>query len=195
MKRVSVGITMTLAVAMLAGCGETAPEADHSRAVDYQSTTVTLNRVNDEGTGEAIGSVHFEDSPNGLLIRPELAGLPHGIHGFHVHQNPDCGPAENDNGDTVPGLAAGGHYDPEGAGAHLGPYDDGGHLGDMPALYFDADEQATLPVLAPWLRVADLQGRALVLHAGGDNYSDDPAALGGGGARFACGVVGDQASL
>jgi len=28
-----------------------------------------------------------------------------------------------------------------------------------------------------------------MVHAGGDNYSDTPAALGGGGARMACGVV------
>jgi Cu-Zn family superoxide dismutase len=28
-----------------------------------------------------------------------------------------------------------------------------------------------------------------MLHAGGDNYADQPAALGGGGARMACGVV------
>jgi Cu-Zn family superoxide dismutase len=29
-----------------------------------------------------------------------------------------------------------------------------------------------------------------MVHAGGDNHSDHPAALGGGGARVACGVVG-----
>jgi len=28
-----------------------------------------------------------------------------------------------------------------------------------------------------------------MIHAGGDNYSDEPAKLGGGGARMACGVV------
>lgn len=28
-----------------------------------------------------------------------------------------------------------------------------------------------------------------MIHKGGDNYSDEPAALGGGGARFACGVI------
>ena len=27
------------------------------------------------------------------------------------------------------------------------------------------------------------------VHAGGDNYSDQPAPLGGGGARIACGVI------
>ncbi|MGI9335880.1 MAG: superoxide dismutase family protein, partial [Gammaproteobacteria bacterium] len=29
----------------------------------------------------------------------------------------------------------------------------------------------------------------LMIHAGGDNFSDQPKALGGGGARAACGVV------
>jgi Cu-Zn family superoxide dismutase len=28
-----------------------------------------------------------------------------------------------------------------------------------------------------------------MLHAGGDNYADQPAALGGGGGRMACGIV------
>jgi Cu-Zn family superoxide dismutase len=28
------------------------------------------------------------------------------------------------------------------------------------------------------------------VHAGGDNHSDHPAVLGGGGARVACGVIG-----
>jgi len=28
-----------------------------------------------------------------------------------------------------------------------------------------------------------------MVHVGGDNYSDNPEALGGGGARMACGVI------
>jgi Cu-Zn family superoxide dismutase len=28
-----------------------------------------------------------------------------------------------------------------------------------------------------------------MIHEGGDNYSDEPAPLGGGGARIACGVI------
>jgi Cu-Zn family superoxide dismutase len=30
------------------------------------------------------------------------------------------------------------------------------------------------------------------VHAGGDNYADEPQPLGGGGARTACGVVSTQ---
>jgi Cu-Zn family superoxide dismutase len=39
------------------------------------------------------------------------------------------------------------------------------------------------------LTVAEVQGHALMVHAGGDNYSDTPAPLSGGGARIACAVV------
>lgn len=48
---------------------------------------------------------------------------------------------------------------------------------------------ATQPVLAPRLKLSDLSGRALMIHAGGDNHSDQPAMLGGGGARIICGVI------
>jgi len=46
-----------------------------------------------------------------------------------------------------------------------------------------------MSLLAPRLQLTDLAGRSLMIHAGGDNYSDTPAALGGGGPRAACGVV------
>jgi len=88
----------------------------------------------------------------------------------------------------IAGMAAGGHYDPAGTAKHEGPYGQG-HLGDLPALYVGTDGNATLPVLAPRLKMTDLKGRALMIHAGGDNYSDVPAPLGGGGARMACGVI------
>jgi Cu-Zn family superoxide dismutase len=56
-------------------------------------------------------------------------------------------------------------------------------------LVVGADGEATLPVLAPQLRVKDVRGRSLIIHAGEDNYSDQPASLGGGGIRIACGVI------
>jgi len=34
-----------------------------------------------------------------------------------------------------------------------------------------------------------MRGRAFVIHEGGDNFSDQPKPLGGGGARIACGVL------
>ena len=50
--------------------------------------------------------------------------------------------------------------------------------------------RATL-TLAPRFKLSELKGHALVIHAGGDNYSDTPEKLGGGGARIACGVISE----
>ena len=148
---------------------------------------VQMNLITDQGAGKSIGTVTISDTPQGLLLVPMLSGLMPGTHGFHVHQNADCGPAMKD-GKQVAGLAAGGHYDPAGTGKHEGPSGKG-HLGDLPALNVGADGKATTSVLAPRLKTADLMGRSLMIHAGGDNYSDMPAALGGGGGRIACGII------
>ncbi len=148
---------------------------------------VTLNLLTESGVGAEIGTIKATDTPYGVVLTPSLTGLPPGLHGFHVHEHPNCAPAEKD-GKMVAGLSAGGHLDPAGAGHHAGPYGDG-HLGDLPALYVDADGSATLPVLAPRLKVSDLRGRSFMIHAGGDNYSDTPKPLGGGGTRLASGVI------
>ncbi|MEH6563914.1 MAG: superoxide dismutase [Cu-Zn] SodC [Halopseudomonas sp.] len=149
---------------------------------------VSINQVGVDGKEQAIGTVTISETDYGLLFTPELNSLDAGIHGFHVHQNPSCEPAEKD-GKLTPAAAAGSHYDPENTGKHLGPYAEG-HLGDLPALYVTTDGKAEYPVLAPRIKkLSEIEGRALMIHAGGDNHSDHPEALGGGGARVACGVI------
>jgi Cu-Zn family superoxide dismutase len=149
--------------------------------------SVALFFTTDAAAGKAVGTIAVKDTPYGALFTPDLSGLSPGLHGFHVHENPACGPKKKD-GKMVPGLAAGGHYDPVGTGRHEGPYGDG-HLGDLPPIFADANGRANLPVLAPRLKVADIRNRSLMIHAGGDNYSDHPNMLGGGGPRQACGIV------
>ncbi|MDC5822220.1 superoxide dismutase family protein [Vibrio europaeus] len=46
-----------------------------------------------------------------------------------------------------------------------------------------------LAALTPREKLDDVKGRVLMVHAGGDNHSDHPAKLGGGGARIVCGVI------
>jgi superoxide dismutase, Cu-Zn family len=150
--------------------------------------SVTMNRISADGVGSSIGMLKLEDTSGGLKITPMLTGLPPGQHGFHVHANPACGPGEQ-NGQKAAGLAAGGHFDPAHTGKHLGPDSNEGHKGDMPVLVVNADGTATTPVVVPHLTVAEAQGHSIMIHAGGDNFMDTPAPLGGGGARIACGVV------
>jgi len=148
---------------------------------------VPMHVVNEKGIGASVGQVTLSESKYGLVFTPALNGLAPGLHGFHVHQNADCQPKEKD-GKMVAALAAGGHYDPEKTDRHGTPWGDG-HLGDLPPLFVDASGNATQPVLAPRLKMADMKGRSVMVHMGGDNHADHPAPLGGGGARMACGVV------
>ena len=128
---------------------------------------------------QELGSVVFTETPYGILITPNLHNLPAGAHGFHLHQHSDCGKS---------GMNAGGHYDPAQTNSHKGPYAEG-HLGDLPLLYVTTNGKANTPLLAPRLKLKDLTGLTVMVHADGDNYSDTPP-LGGGGAREACGVIG-----
>lgn len=157
-------LTLILASALFCAAAQAAP------------ITVPIYSVDDEK--KELGQVIFNDSDFGLLITPNLAALPPGLHGFHLHQHPNCGDH---------GMNAGSHFDPKQINSHQGPYGKG-HLGDLPLLYVDAGGRANTPTLAPRLKTSDLSGLSLMIHTGGDDYSDNPP-LGGGGARIACGPI------
>jgi superoxide dismutase, Cu-Zn family len=156
-------------------------------ACGTEGIVIEMHQIDKDGISTVIGTVTAADSTEGLELRPALGELPPGPHGFHVHENPSCEPGEKD-GNIQAGISAGGHHDPAGTGRHEGPQGSG-HLGDLPVLTVDEGGKATAPVVAPRLKLADLTGRALLIHAGGDNFSDQPETLGGGGARIACGVI------
>lgn len=149
--------------------------------------TVPMSTAEKQGVGEPVGVVRIVETAHGLAFYPTLKGLTPGLHGFHVHENPSCAAVEKD-GAMVPALAAGGHLDPAGTKKHGEPWGDG-HLGDLPPLHVAADGTAVSPVLGPRLKLADVRNRSLMIHAGGDNHSDHPMPLGGGGPRVACGVI------
>ena len=168
-------LSMTLAAAAAAAAAQA-------------QVVVPIDLINETGATKRLGTVTVTESRYGLVFTPALDGLPAGVHGFHVHENPSCAPQPRD-GKPVAGLAAGGHLDPENTKKHGTPWGDG-HLGDLPGLVVEADGRASYPVLAPRLKLADLKARSLMIHVGGDNHADHPAPLGGGGGRLACGVIG-----
>ncbi|HLF67445.1 MAG TPA: superoxide dismutase [Cu-Zn] SodC [Gammaproteobacteria bacterium] len=153
-----------------------------------KSVEVKMYTATPEGQGEYVGTVSIKESAYGLIFTPHLQHLPAGLHGFHLHEKANCAPALKDNVVT-PALTAGGHFDPQKTKRHEGPYGMG-HLGDLPALYVDNNGDAQTPVLAPrLLTLHAINNTALMIHLGGDNYSDHPHDLGGGGARIVCGVI------
>lgn len=139
--------------------------------------------------GKKLGTLHFEDTEEGLKISPNLQLLSPGPKGFHIHQQPSCESGLDANKKWVAAGAAGDHLDPKRTGKHLGPINMAGHLGDLPTLQVNPSGIANRVMVAPKLKVADILNHSIVIHKNGDNYSDHPEKLGGGGPRIACGVL------
>jgi superoxide dismutase, Cu-Zn family len=159
-----------------------------SATMAAEDLTVTMQKATPTGPGETLGTVVIAASAAGAVFTLKLHGLPPGPHGFHIHQNHECEPVMM-NGVRIPAGAAGGHWDPGQTDKHDGPAGHG-HMGDLPVLQVANDGFATQTLTAPHiLDITELRGHALMIHAGGDNYSDQPSALGGGGLRLACGSI------
>jgi Cu-Zn family superoxide dismutase len=174
------GLTLTMVAGdIVAGNGAGAADA---------TMQATLHKIDAQGAGEAVGTVRITQAQGGARFDIDLRGLPPGEHGFHVHQNGDCGPGPDPRGEVVAGGAAGPHWDPEDHKSHKGP-EAAGHLGDLPIVRVGGDGTAKGATLAS--RVGDaarLRGKALMVHAAGDNYTDEPE-NGGSAGRIACGVI------
>jgi len=173
---------VSLAVLLSASC--TTTEESSPASIVVPMTLVTAS-----GAGASVGDITLRNGAAGAALALHLHGLPPGDHGFHLHGAASCAAAANASGEMTAAGGAGGHFDPANTGHHEGP-SGAGHMGDLPVLHVEADGTASQVLIAPRLRsINELRGHALIIHAGGDNYSDTPAPLGGGGARIACGVV------
>ena len=153
-----------------------------------QKLPVDVNRISSSGVGDKIGTIEISESKSGVSLRVAVKGLPPGPRGFHVHEKGDCGPAMKD-GQKQAGMAAGEQYDPEHNKAHKGPQGKG-HKGDLPTL-ISKQGAVDQTVTSTRLKLAEIRGRSLLIHEGGDNYSDQPD-NGGGKGRIACATIPKQ---
>lgn len=132
---------------------------------------------------EARGTVEFYLAQPSMAINVNLSGLKPGNHGFHIHENGDCGGSN--------AAAAGGHLNPNGS-PHGDPTDadQRHHAGDLGNVR--AEDDGTVK---QWLRTEDLQlqgpkgivSRAIVVHATDDDLKSQPS--GESGEPIACGVI------
>jgi len=128
------------------------------------------------------GSVKFTQVGTRVRINGEIAALPPGQHGIHIHDKGDC---------SAPDAAsAGEHFNPTGK-KHGAPGTSDRHAGDLGNLSADEYGKATLSLMIDGISVGKgtdgVIGRAVVIHAGADDLKTDPA--GNSGARVACGVI------
>jgi Cu-Zn family superoxide dismutase len=138
-------------------------------------------------SGQSIGTVRAWQTAGGISFRITASGLPHGIHGLHVHAVGRCDPADF--------KTAGSHWNPSdkqhGMNNPAGP-----HAGDLPNVEVAANGTLAATVTLPSATMAsllDADGAALVVHAAADDYKTDPS--GNSGARIACAVLQPGAEI
>ncbi len=138
-----------------------------------------------DAQGKDVGTATFTPTKNGVKVHVQVAHLPPGKHGIHIHGAGKCEAPEF--------KSAGGHFNPFGKkhGLHN---PEGAHAGDMPNLTVgkNGSAKATFTAKGATLGEGDgslfgADGTALVIHADPDDEKTDPA--GNSGTRIACGVI------
>jgi Cu-Zn family superoxide dismutase len=138
--------------------------------------------------GQTIGTVRAWETAGAVTFRIDAHGLPHGIHGMHVHSVGRCDPPDF--------ASAGPHWNPGGR-QHGFDNPSGHHAGDMPNVEVAANgvlgtvvtlpaASLTAPAGTPGA-LLDADGASIVIHANADDYRTDPS--GNSGPRIACAVI------
>jgi Cu-Zn family superoxide dismutase len=161
--------------ALLAGCAAIEPQGGAPVALVNSS-------------GQSVGAVRAWQTAGGVSFRIDATGLPHGIHGLHVHAVGRC--------DLPDFASAGPHWNPA-ARKHGMNNPAGPHAGDLPNVEVAANGVLGTTVTLPGATLVggggaagsliDADGAALVLHGQADDYVTDPS--GNSGPRIACAVL------
>ena len=143
------------------------------------SASATLSATSGSNASGTVKLMQLGDGSVRVTI--DLAGVPPGVHGFHIHDKGDCG----DNGN-----AAGGHFNPA-TTAHGAPTVDPHHAGDFGNVTADPDGRVHVELITRSVTVEagpnSAVGHAVILHANPDDLVTQPT--GNAGARIACGIV------
>lgn len=138
-----------------------------------------------DSQGRAVGQASLRQAPHGVLFTLELKNATPGIHALHMHDVGRCDPPTFES--------AGAHFNPaRREHGFLNP--SGAHAGDLPNIAVPNSTDQTLEFFLTGVTIEpgpqslmDTNGTAIVIHAGRDDHSSDPA--GESGDRLACGVV------
>lgn len=131
--------------------------------------------------GQQIGIVRAWQTAGGVSFHIEARGLPHGVHGIHVHPIGRCDPPDF--------STAGSHWNPTGREHGLNN-PKGPHAGDMPNVEVSANGVLSQTVVLPNATMAQLldqDGASIMIHAAADDYISQPS--GNSGAKIACAVI------
>lgn len=192
----AVGVLGAAGIAAMSG-----PASAHGRWAKATLRSADGTRI---GTVEFGGDRHSDSTE--VTVRLRKASAVDAFHGMHIHANNDT--ANGDGCIADPAqlsstwfVSADGHWKHDPNELH------GNHAGDLPSVYVNGDGTAAIEYSIDKLEPEEVVGRAVVLHAGLDNFGNVPVGgaadqyvagstalaktqgTGNAGDRFACGVI------
>ncbi len=144
------------------------------------ASTATIGETNESGVA---GKAVFTQIGDNIKLVVSLANASAGEHAVHIHATGDCSAPD--------GKSAGGHWNPTGV-AH-GKWGEGEfHLGDIGNLTVDDQGMGKIELTTNLWEMntgsdIDIVGKAIIVHAGADDFVSQPS--GNAGARIGCGVI------
>ncbi len=144
------------------------------------AATATIGETNESGVA---GKAVFTQIGDNIKLVISLANASAGEHAVHIHATGDCSAPD--------GTSAGGHWNPTGV-AH-GKWGEGEfHLGDIGNMTVDDQGMGKLELTTNLWEMntgsdIDIVGKAIIVHAGADDFVSQPS--GNAGARIGCGVI------
>ena len=153
-----------------------------SQTIEQKCIEKPIYELSENGKGKIVGSIEVKEQGKGISIHVVASGLKPGQYGFHMHEKNTMSNTTDDKGNTVIGGGLGGHWDPDNTHKHAGPHGDG-HRGDLEMLQVGKEGTVDQTVISTRIPFKAVKGKAFVIHAMPDNFTDHPV-NGGSGARM-----------
>ncbi len=147
---------------------------------DTKTALATIGETNESGVA---GKAVFTQIGDNIKLVISLSNASAGEHAVHIHTTGDCSAPD--------GTSAGGHWNPTGV-AH-GKWGEGEfHLGDIGNMTVDDQGMGKIELTTNLWEMntgsaKDIVGKAIIVHAGADDFVSQPS--GNAGARIGCGVI------
>jgi Cu-Zn family superoxide dismutase len=151
-------------------------------AKETKSLTILLESKSES---TATGKVTFEEADGMVKMEATISGLTPGTHAIHIHEKADCSSPD--------GTSTGGHWNPTMAKHGKWGDSEGYHRGDIGNMVASDDGSATVSMQTDeWCigcgdEKKDLIGKAIIVHAGVDDFKTQPT--GDAGGRVSCGGI------
>ncbi|NCP58868.1 MAG: superoxide dismutase family protein [Flavobacteriales bacterium] len=188
MKKTSI-FTLALLIVLTVGCKNEKKETEQkveepiTEKVEQTSNVEVIKfSLEPKSDSNVSGTVTFTQENGSVTMVAEMEGLTEGIHAIHIHEKADCSSPD--------GKSTGGHWNPTAQPHGKWGAEEGYHKGDIGNFIADASGKGSITFTTDqWCigcgdEAKDILGKAVIVHAGTDDYTTQPT--GDAGGRVSC---------